>query len=47
MIRLAITEDAEQLFLLNEQFNGKDETVAEEGDILVGFVCIQIKKSFC
>lgn len=65
MIRLATAEDAEQLFLLNEQFNGKDETilenikeslsnnkhefvvVAEESGILVGFVCIQIKKSFC
>lgn len=65
MIRLAALADAEQLFLLNEQFNGKDETildnikesllnnkqeivvVAEEGGILVGFVCIQIKKSFC
>lgn len=65
MIRLATVEDAEQLFLLNEQFNGKDETnidnikesllnnkqelvvVAEESGILVGFVCIQIKKSFC
>lgn len=65
MIRLATVEDAEQLFFLNEQFNGKDETildnvkesllhnkqevvvVSEEKDILVGFVCVQIKKSFC
>lgn len=29
MIRLAIAEDAEQLFLLNEQFNGKDETILD------------------
>ena len=65
MIRLATVEDAEQLFLLNEQFNGKDENildnvkesllhnkqevvvVAEDKDILVGFLCVQIKKSFC
>jgi ribosomal protein S18 acetylase RimI-like enzyme len=65
MIRLATADDAEQLFILNEQFNGKEETilesikeslsnnkqefvvVAEESGILVGFVCIQIKKSFC
>lgn len=65
MIRLATADDAEQLFLLNEQFNGKNETilenikeslsnnkqefvvVAEESGILMGFVCVQIKKSFC
>ncbi|MCH5265836.1 MAG: GNAT family N-acetyltransferase [Lachnospiraceae bacterium] len=65
MIRLATLEDAEQLFSLNEKFNGKDETeldklkdslsnneqevivVAEEDNILVGFVCVQLKKSFC
>lgn len=65
MIRLADVHDAEQLFELNEQFNGKDETtlkeikqsllnnqqeivvVAEKNGILAGFVCVQIKKSFC
>lgn len=65
MIRLANIHDSEQLFTLNEQFNGKGETslneikqsllnnqqeivvVAEDKDILVGFVCVQIKKSFC
>ena len=65
MIRLATVEDSEQLFYLNEKFNGKDVTtldnlkesllnnqqeiivVAEENSVLVGFVCIQLKKSFC
>lgn len=65
MIRLANAEDAKQLFILNEQFNGKDETTlkeienslknnsheivvtAEEMNVLVGFVCIQLKTSFC
>lgn len=65
LIRLATTLDAEQLYLLNEQFNGKGETtlenikrtlndnpqeviaVAEVSSLLVGFVCIQLKKSFC
>lgn len=66
MIRLANINDAEQLFALNEQFNGKGETtleeikkfllnnsqeiiivVAEEENQLVGFVCVQIKRSFC
>ena len=65
MIRLATADDAEQLLLLNEQFNGKSDTtidyikeslsnnkqefvvVAEESGILVGFVCVQIIKSFC
>lgn len=64
-IRLATVDDALQLMILNEQFNGTGETslehikalltsneqevviVAEENDILVGFVCLQIKKSFC
>lgn len=65
MIRLATVEDSEQLFCLNEKFNGKSETtlnnlkeslsnnqqevivVAEENSVLVGFVCVQLKKSFC
>jgi hypothetical protein len=29
MIRLATADDAEQLFLLNEQFNGKNETILD------------------
>ena len=65
MVRLAGSADAEQLFVLNEQFNGKNCTtvenirqslsnnaqevvaVAEEDGILAGFVCAQVKKSFC
>ncbi len=65
MIRLATIDDAKQLFILNEQFNGKEETslenikksilnnnqeiviVAEHKQIIVGFICVQIKKSFC
>ncbi len=65
MIRLALAEDAEQLEILNNEFNGNGETtlenikdslahnnqelvfVAEKSNILVGFVCIQLKKSFC
>ncbi len=65
MVRLAGSADAEQLLVLNEQFNGKNCTtvenirqslsnnaqeivaVAEEDGILAGFVCAQVKKSFC
>ena len=65
MIRLATIDDAKQLFILNEKFNGEGETsleniknsilnnnqeiivVAEHKQIIVGFVCVQIKKSFC
>lgn len=65
MIRIATVNDAEQLNILNNEFNGEGETsidnirnsllnnkqevviVADEDDILVGFVCIQLKKSFC
>jgi len=64
MIRTATVHDAEQLLLLNEDFNGKGTTleavvtslqnntqeiviVAEENSTLVGFLCVQIKKSFC
>lgn len=65
MIRKANVSDAEQLSILNDEFNGKGETttdnirnslvnnrqevviVAEENNELVGFVCVQLKKSFC
>ena len=65
MIRIANINDAEQLNLLNNEFNGEGETgtdhirdsisnnrqevvvVAEEDNMLVGFVCVQLKKSFC
>lgn len=65
MVRIATVNDAEQLKILNNEFNGEGETgianirnslmhnkqevviVAGEDDILVGFVCVQLKKSFC
>jgi len=65
MVRIATADDAEQLYVLNDEFNGEDEPrienirnsllnnkqevvfVAEENDMLVGFVCVQLKKSFC
>ncbi len=65
MIRKATLEDAEQLYVLNEEFNGVGETtianvrnslennrqeviiVADENGVLAGFVCIQLKRSFC
>ena len=65
MIRIATVNDAEQLSVLNDEFNGEGETcidnirnslinnkqevviVADENDMLVGFVCVQLKKSFC
>lgn len=65
MVRIATVKDAEQLSVLNDEFNGKDETtidnirnsiinnkqevviVADENGVLVGFVCVQLKKSFC
>lgn len=65
MIRKATISDAEQLSILNDEFNGKGETtienirnslvnnqqevviVADENGVLAGFVCIQLKKSFC
>lgn len=65
MIRIATVNDAEQLNILNIEFNGEGETsidnirnslknnkqevviVAKEDDMLVGFVCVQLKKSFC
>ena len=65
MIRIANVNDAEQLNILNIEFNGEGEAgienirnsllnnkqevvvVADEEDMLVGFVCVQLKKSFC
>ena len=65
MTRLATYEDAEQLELLNDEFNGKGETSIENirnsllhnnqefvvveqiDDELAGFICVQLKKSFC
>ena len=65
MIRLAAPEDAEQLFGLNERFNGPSGTtvedmarsiagnpqelvvVADQGGVLAGFACVQVKRSFC
>ena len=65
MIRIATVNDAEQLNILNNEFNGEGETsianirnslmhnkqevviVADEDNRLVGFVCVQLKKSFC
>ena len=65
IIRLANQNDAEQLDLLNREFNGPGEAtldhiraslldnrqevviVAEERGVLAGFVCVQLKRSFC
>ena len=62
MIRKATANDAEQLSVLNDEFNGKGETTIEnirnslmsnyqdvddEEGVLTGFVCVQLKKSFC
>ncbi|MDE6639576.1 MAG: GNAT family N-acetyltransferase [Acetatifactor sp.] len=65
MVRIANVRDAEQLGILNDEFNGKGETtidnirnsivnnkqevviVDDENGVLVGFVCVQLKKSFC
>ena len=65
MVRIATVNDAEQLNILNNEFNGESETsidnirnslinneqevviVADEDSMLVGFVCVQLKKSFC
>ena len=65
MVRIATVNDAEQLNILNNEFNGEGETgianirnslmhnkqevviVAGEDNMLVGFVCVQLKKSFC
>ncbi|MBP3541157.1 MAG: GNAT family N-acetyltransferase [Clostridia bacterium] len=63
--RLASPGDAEQLFALNAEFNGPEETdlpliraaledntgevvvVADDDGVLAGFLCVQLKKSFC
>lgn len=65
MIRIATVQDAEQLEILNHEFNGEGETaldnirsslannkqevivVDEQNGELTGFVCVQLKKSFC
>ena len=65
MVRKANINDAEQLSVLNDEFNGKGETTIEnirksllgnkqeivivddENGELTGFVCVQLKKSFC
>ena len=65
MIRIATVQDAEQLEILNNEFNGEGETaldnirsslannkqevivVDEQNGELTGFVCVQLKKSFC
>ena len=65
MIRIATVDDADQLELLNNEFNGQGNTsierirdsllnnkqelviVAQENEALAGFVCVQLKKSFC
>lgn len=65
MVRIATVQDAEQLDLLNNEFNGEGETtlanirsslannkqevivVDEQNGELTGFVCVQLKKSFC
>ena len=65
MVRIATVQDAEQLEILNNEFNGEGETtldnirsslannkqevivVDEQNGELTGFVCVQMKKSFC
>lgn len=65
MVRIATVQDAEQLEILNNEFNGEGETtldnirasladnkqeivvVDELNGKLKGFVCVQLKKSFC
>ena len=65
MIHIATIQDAEQLEILNNEFNGAGETTLEHirssladnkqevivvDDLngeLTGFVCVQLKKSFC
>lgn len=65
MVRIATVQDAEQLEILNNEFNGEGETtldnirsslannkqevivVDEQNRELTGFVCVQLKKSFC
>ena len=65
MLRIATAQDAAQLEILNNEFNGEGETtlenirasladnkqeivvVDETNGELTGFVCVQLKKSFC
>lgn len=65
MVRKATANDAEQLNVLNNEFNGEGETTIENirksllsnqqevvivddnNGMLTGFVCVQLKKSFC
>ena len=65
MVRKATANDAEQLYVLNNEFNGEGETtvgnirkslisnqqevviVDDNNGMLTGFVCVQLKKSFC
>ena len=65
MIRIATADDAEQLWILNDEFNGAGDTtvrsirdsltdntqevviVDDDRGLLRGFVCVQIKRSFC
>ena len=65
MVRIATVQDAEQLEILNNEFNGEGETtldnirsslannkqevifVDEQNGELTGFVCVQLKRSFC
>ena len=65
MVRIATVQDAEQLEILNNEFNGEGETtldnirnslannkqeiivVDNKNGELTGFVCVQLKKSFC
>ena len=56
MVRIAVLQDAEQLRLMNNDFNGEGELTLEyiqssladeQNGELTGFVCVQLKKSFC
>ena len=65
MVRIATVQDAAQLEILNNEFNGEGETtldnirasladnkqeiviVDEMNGEMTGFVCVQLKKSFC
>ncbi len=65
MVRKATANDAKQLGVLNDEFNGEGVTTVEnirksllnnqqevvivddENGVLTGFVCVQLKKSFC
>ena len=65
MVRIATVQEAEQLEILNNEFNGEGETtldnirnslannkqevivVDEQNGEPTGFVCVQLKKSFC